>query len=134
MIQRCTNPNELSYKNYGGRGIRVCDRWRNSSKAFLSDMGEPPVGLMLERVDSYGNYEPSNCRWATRQEQNDNRPSWCIAVEVNGEPMNLKQAFKRFAAPGLTYRSVHKRITARAWPVAMALMVPNAKFGVHRYA
>lgn len=75
MKQRCINPNDRTYKHYGGRGIKVCDRWLGADgyTNFLSDMGERPEGLTLDRIDSNSDYEPSNCRWATRQEQTDNR-------------------------------------------------------------
>lgn len=72
MIQRCTNPANPSFKNYGGRGIKVCSRWRNSFKDFLSDMGICPVGLTIERKDNDQNYTPDNCCWATRAVQNQN--------------------------------------------------------------
>jgi hypothetical protein len=71
MIQRCENPNSKDYHYYGGRGIRVCERWQ-SFLGFLCDMGMRPYGLTLDRLDPNGNYERSNCRWATRQEQRDN--------------------------------------------------------------
>ena len=75
MLKRCTNPNEPAFPDYGGRGIMVCDRWRNSFESFLADMGPRPRGLTLERVDNDGNYEPGNCVWGTRKQQSRNRRS-----------------------------------------------------------
>lgn len=72
MIDRCEQPSQ-QWEHYGARGIRVCDSWRQSFKAFLSDMGERPEGKTLDRIDVDGNYEPGNCRWATPKEQAANK-------------------------------------------------------------
>ena len=73
MKSRCYNPNRKKYKDYGGRGIKVCDRWLNSFENFLQDMGERPKGKTLDRINNDGNYEPNNCRWATIVEQRINQ-------------------------------------------------------------
>ena len=72
MGNRCRNPKNDHYKYYGGRGIVVCERWKNFEN-FLADMGPKPNGLTLDRIDNDGNYEPQNCRWATHTEQRHNR-------------------------------------------------------------
>ena len=71
MIQRCTNPTNKDWRHYGGRGITVCDRWRDFN-LFLQDMGERPDGLTLERLDNDQGYCPRNCAWATRKQQANN--------------------------------------------------------------
>lgn len=69
MINRCYDPKNNHYQNYGGRGISVCAEWRHDFSTFFHDMGEKPLGLSIDRIDVHGNYEPSNCRWATNHEQ-----------------------------------------------------------------
>lgn len=74
MLGRCYDPRNASYQRYGGRGVTVCDRWRGDFTAFLADMGErPSLNHQIDRRDPAGNYEPANCRWLTRAENNARR-------------------------------------------------------------
>lgn len=88
--RRCYNPNQPCFKNYGGRGIQMCDEWRNDFAAFLRDMGERPEGHTLDRVDPNGHYEPGNCRWASLTEQANNCRSNHL-LTVNGETHTIAE-------------------------------------------
>lgn len=91
MIDRCENPNNPKYKDYGGRGIKICKRWRGSFVLFLKDMGHKPSAKhSIDRFpNNDGNYTPSNCRWATKKQQVENRRN-SINIEFNGETKSLK--------------------------------------------
>lgn len=87
MIQRCSNASLKSYKNYGGRGISVCDEWTKFEK-FYADMGIKPNGCSIDRIDVNGNYDQLNCRWSTMKQQNRNRRNNRL-IEFNGETLSL---------------------------------------------
>lgn len=90
MKARCYNKNNASYFRYGGRGIKVCDRWLNSFENFYADMGEKPEKMSLDRIDNNGNYSPENCRWADVKTQCNNRRS-NLLFTYKGETKTLKQ-------------------------------------------
>ncbi|MFK3741057.1 hypothetical protein [Massilia sp. TN1-12] len=121
MKQRCLNPKHKSYADYGGRGIKVCDRWLESFANFLADMGVAPDGMTIERDKSDGNYEPSNCRWATKQEQGKNTRS-NVKVEIDGKSYpTLRDAA---IAHGLPYGTVRMRTAGYGWSIERALKTP----------
>jgi len=90
MKQRCYYKKNKSYSRYGGRGITVCDRWRNSFEAFLSDMGERPYRGTIERVDVEGDYTPENCKWANLIEQANNKTN-NVLLTIAGETFSIAQ-------------------------------------------
>ena len=117
MKGRCYNSDDKAYKYYGGRGIKMCDRWKNSFALFLEDMGErPSKNYSIDRVDNNGNYELSNCRWATRQEQaNNKRDNIMIGNQT------LTQVCKERNLP---YITIYKRIKEYGWSIEDAINIP----------
>lgn len=105
MIQRCTNAKSSDYEFYGGRGIKVCDRWLKFEN-FLADMGERPPHLTIERIKNHLGYEPGNCRWATRLEQANNMRSNHVIATSQGD-LTLSQIAR---IVGIAYSSVKRRI------------------------
>lgn len=103
---RCFNPNDEKYQYYGGRGITMCDRWRDDAAAFISDMGPCPPGHTIERKDPHGNYEPSNCEWATTRQQARTRTD-NVHVTYQGSTMILKDYA---ALLGIGYKALHARL------------------------
>lgn len=107
--KRCTNRNSSKYPIYGGRGIKICDRWLDSFENFFKDMGKAPSSAhSIDRIDSNGNYEPSNCRWATIREQNLNKRNHRIVI-YQKESMPLSEACR---LAGVNYGSALYRINA----------------------
>lgn len=95
MVARCQNPRAQSYHNYGGRGITVCDRWLESFENFYADMGDRPTpGHSIDRINNDGPYSPENCRWATWEEQANNRRN-TVWIEFQGERLSAAQWRKR---------------------------------------
>jgi hypothetical protein len=104
MIGRCLKPTHRAFKHYGGRGIRVCDRWKTFLN-FLADMGERPKGLTLDRVDNDGHYQPENCRWTTQFVQCSNQRKTRLVV-VDGEDVCLREAARRV---GVSHSAISER-------------------------
>lgn len=107
MMNRCADRHENKYPNYSGRGIKVCDRWK-SFENFFADMGVRPKGKTLDRINNDGNYDPSNCRWATRREQNINT-SRNIKITLRGETLTISEWAERLGVKYSTLHSVYRR-------------------------
>jgi hypothetical protein len=122
MHYRCKNPNYPWFRDYGGRGIKVCERW-NSFENFLADMGIKPAGLTLEREHNDRDYEPGNCHWATWDEQGSNKRNTRF-VEFRGETISLPD-FSRNV--GVARKRVTERLR-RGWTTEEIAIAGNAKY------
>lgn len=118
MLHRCYNPQAQQWPNYGARGIKVCPRWFDFSE-FLKDMGEKPDGLMIGRIDNDGDYEPSNCRWETPRQQQNNRRS-NRRLTFNGKTDTLENWARTV---NLKADTIAHRIK-RGWSLEEALTLP----------
>ena len=117
--QRCTNPNNKRYKDYLGRGITMCPEWLNSFEAFYKDMGDCPEGMTLDRIDNNGNYEPSNCRWATDREQANNKRNNHL-LTYQGRSQSIQKWSRE---TGINQGTICNRVNRLGWSDAEALTI-----------
>jgi hypothetical protein len=123
MLDRCYNKNGDAYKYYGGRGIAVCEEWRNSYENFLKDMGNRPGReYSIERINTNGNYEPSNCKWGTRSEQAHNRRD-SHRLFKDGQQISISEVSNK---SGVSYRALVARIR-NGWEVERIINTPLVK-------
>jgi hypothetical protein len=121
MHTRCSNPRGDSYPNYGGRGIKVCARWK-SFEAFYEDMGPCPKGMQIDRIDNDGDYEPENCRWVTPTRNQRNRRSNRMLTYM-GETLCVADWADRLE---LSREMIYFRL-ARGWTTERALSTPSMR-------
>lgn len=115
---RCCNPTNRAYADYGGRGITMCEQWRNDYARFRCDMGpRPSARHSLDRIDVNGNYEPGNCRWATRRQQSQNVRS-NITITVDGRALVLRDAAREF---NVAYLALYKAVVIRHEAPSLAI-------------
>jgi hypothetical protein len=120
MIRRCHTPSASGFHKYGAKGLKVCDLWRNSFEEFLKDMGDPPEGLSIDRIDNSKGYFKENCRWATLKEQSRNKTT-NIYLTIDGVQKTLVEWVEIYSPIyGLKYQTVKDRIS-RKWDAKEAL-------------
>ena len=115
--KRCFQKSSSGFHKYGARGITMCDRWRDSFENFLADMGEKKNGMTIERIDNNGNYEPSNCRWATALEQGQNKRN-TIRIDHDGKSYSLRFFAGIF---GVDYKRLHELYRTKGMPLNLAI-------------
>lgn len=120
MKQRCYDSANKSYEYYGGKGIKVCERWRNSFEDFLADMGERPKGYTLDRIDGTGDYKPLNCRWASRKQQANNKSN-NRKLTLDGQRHTLAVWAEK---TGIKQSTLTMRLNAYGWSVRDTLTIP----------
>lgn len=127
MMARCSDTKNAKYHRYGGRGIKVCERWHDKF-AFFADMGESPPGLTLDRIDNNGDYEPGNCRWVDRltQRHNQERTEW---LTYNGRTMCSAQWAKEL---GIARSSLRRRLKKHSVEVALSMPVNQEMASIGR--
>lgn len=121
--QRCGNPKAPKFYNYGGRGIKVCERW-NSFENFVADMGIRPNGYSIERINNDGDYEPANCVWATKKQQLNNKRKSRF-LEFNGERKTIAQWSDEI---GVRWDTIRNRVDRYGWSIERALTTPVKSF------
>lgn len=121
MIERCTNEKNVSYKDYGGRGIKVCERWL-SFENFYKDMGDRPPGMSLDRIDNKKGYEPGNCKWSTPKEQQNNRRNSRRYIFNGVEYTSLELS----EITGIGYHALRKKLSMVGGDVMLAV----SKYGI----
>jgi len=119
MKSRCYNKKDKKYHLYGGKGVKVCDRWMESFMNFYADMGDRPEGTSIDRINGNGNYEPSNCRWATINEQNRNLSSNKLSIEsaeriraLNSDGKDINEIIKE---TGFSYMNIYDVLKRNRW-------------------
>jgi len=111
------------YENYGGRGIKVCERWKSFDN-FVADMGIRPDGYSIDRINNDGDYEPSNCRWATTAQQLNNRRNNRV-LELNGERKTIAEWSEQL---GVRWDTIRCRVDRYGWTIEKALTTPVKSF------
>lgn len=128
MLDRVLNTRDAAYEKYGGRGITVCDEWRNSFEAFLLDMGTRPTPLhTLERIDNNKGYTKENCKWATRKEQTRNRRN-TVLYKFDGGEYTLLELCEKYS---INYNMVKSRLRILKWDINKALFTSKIKPGLN---
>lgn len=123
MVARCYNRDNSHYKNYGGRGITMCDTWRDSFEAFYKDMGERPKGMTIDRIDNDKGYSPDNCRWASTIEQGRNK-STNFNITYKGVTRCMAEWSQHL---GINHGTLRNRILRNNWSVEKAFTTPVRK-------